>query len=83
MIKKSNVYDLSAIKEKRDEKLKAEKAALLESRARLDAIKNTPSIKEIRKEFFELSIRTLLSALKCKDDYTWGHSLRVAYFCVS
>ena len=83
MTKKNNVYQLSALKEKRDEKLKAEARALEESRATLSAIKKTPSIKEIRKEYFELSIRTLLSALRCKDDYTWGHSLRVAYFCVS
>lgn len=83
MTKKNNVYQLSALKEKRDEKLKAENAALEQSRAIESAIKNTPSIKEIRKEYFELSIKTLLSALKCKDDYTWGHSLRVAYLCVS
>lgn len=83
MAKKNNLYHLSAIKEKRDEKIKAEKAALERSRLIAAAIVKSPSIKEIRKEYFELSIRTLLSALKCKDDYTWGHSLRVAYFCVS
>lgn len=37
----------------------------------------------IKKEYFEITIKSLLNALKCKDDYTWGHSLRVAYFCVS
>jgi HD-GYP domain-containing protein (c-di-GMP phosphodiesterase class II) len=35
------------------------------------------------KEHIELVVKCLLSALKCKDAYTWGHSLRVAYFCVS
>ena len=35
------------------------------------------------RNYFELTIKTLLNALKCKDEYTWGHSLRVAYFCVS
>lgn len=92
MTKKNNLYQLSAFKEKRDERLKAEEAKneaekaelLAKSRINIDsALKSTPSIKAIKKEFFELSIKTLLSALKCKDDYTWGHSLRVAYFCVS
>lgn len=83
MAKKNNLYHLSAVKEKRDEKAKAEKAALDKARLIASSIKSSPTIKEIRKEFFELSIKTLLSALKCKDDYTWGHSLRVAYFCVS
>lgn len=35
------------------------------------------------RNYFELTIKTLLNALRCKDEYTWGHSLRVAYFCVS
>lgn len=83
MAKKNNVIQLSALKEKREEKLKAEAAELAKSRAIESAIKSTPSIKSIKKEFFELSIKTLLSALRCKDDYTWGHSLRVAYLCVS
>ncbi len=83
MTKKNNVFQLSAIKEKRALKLKEEADALSKAALVSEAIKNTPSIKQIRKEYFELSIKTLLSALKCKDDYTWGHSLRVAYLCVS
>jgi HD-GYP domain-containing protein (c-di-GMP phosphodiesterase class II) len=35
------------------------------------------------RNYFELTIKTLLNALRCKDEYTWAHSLRVAYFCVS
>lgn len=35
------------------------------------------------KDYFEMAVKILLNALKCKDDYTWGHSLRVAYFCIS
>ena len=35
------------------------------------------------RDAFELTIKTLLNALRCKDEYTWGHSLRVAYFCIS
>ena len=35
------------------------------------------------KTHIELVVKCLLAALKCKDNYTWGHSLRVAYFCVT
>ncbi|MDO9341131.1 MAG: HD-GYP domain-containing protein [Bacteroidales bacterium] len=70
MAKKNNLYQLSEVKENR-ERLK--KATVL----------NLTPIELVKKEYFELVIKTLLSALKCKDDYTWGHSLRVAYFCVS
>lgn len=69
MAKKNNVIQLSVLKEKRDKKLK-EKTFF------------SPN-NELQKEYFELSIKALLNALRCKDDYTWGHSLRVAYFCVS
>lgn len=70
MTKKNNVFQLSLVKENRDRKKIAKIAPL------------TPA-ELIKKEYFELIIKSLLSALKCKDDYTWGHSLRVAYFCVS
>ena len=70
MTKKNNVYQLSVEKEKR---------ARLEA---ANALQLSP-VEIVKKEYFELVIKTLLSALKCKDDYTWGHSLRVAYFCVS
>jgi HD-GYP domain-containing protein (c-di-GMP phosphodiesterase class II) len=83
MSKKNNVISLTAEKKKRDDKIKADAELQSRENAVQKAIHNTPSIKEIKKEFFELSIKSLLSALKCKDDYTWGHSLRVAYFCVS
>ena len=70
MAKKNNVYQLSVAKENR-ERLEKANASLLSP------------IDLVKKEYFELVVKTLLSALKCKDDYTWGHSLRVAYFCVS
>ncbi len=41
------------------------------------------SYSELEKSNFDLTIKTLLSALRLKDDYTWGHSLRVAFFCVA
>ena len=70
MTKKNNVFQLSEVKENRE---RLRKAAALE----------LSPIELIKKEYFELVIKTLLNALKCKDDYTWGHSLRVAYFCIS
>lgn len=70
MTKKNNVYQISTLKENR------------ERRRIANALELSP-VELVRKEYFELVVKTLLSALKCKDDYTWGHSLRVAYFCVS
>ncbi len=70
MAKKNNLIQLSDLKANR-ERLK--KAAALD----------LSPIELVKKEYFELIVKSLLSALKCKDDYTWGHSLRVAYFCVS
>ena len=70
MAKKNNVFQLSDMKEKR-------------ARLKSTAVLELSPIELVKKEYFELVVKTLLSALKCKDDYTWGHSLRVAYFCVS
>lgn len=76
MSKKNNVIQLSAVKKARALKLQGE----VISKKGLNIV---PAVQAIKKEYFELTIKSLLSALKCKDDYTWGHSLRVAYFCVS
>ncbi len=77
MTKKNNVIQISVAKNRRDNKLRDDLQNVAPS------IEGSSQVQTIKKEFFELSIRSLLSALKCKDDYTWGHSLRVAYFCVS
>jgi HD-GYP domain-containing protein (c-di-GMP phosphodiesterase class II) len=69
MTKKNNVFQLSAVKDRKQEKKENELSP--------------SSIELVKKEYFELTVQTLLSALKCKDDYTWGHSLRVAYYCVT
>ncbi|NOT78220.1 MAG: HD-GYP domain-containing protein [Bacteriovoracaceae bacterium] len=76
MSKKNNVIQLSAVKKARALKLQSEVASK-------NGLNIVPAVQAIKKEYFELTIKSLLSALKCKDDYTWGHSLRVAYFCVS
>jgi len=73
MAKKSNIYQLPVRGE-----FSSEKSSHTET--------NSPAnnnIVPINREFFEITIKTLLNALRCKDDYTWGHSLRVAYFCIS
>lgn len=70
MTKKNNVFQLSLAKEKKNRSRKAK------------ALSISP-IELIQKEYFELVVQTLLAALKCKDEYTWGHSLRVAYYSVS
>lgn len=83
MAKKTNVYQLSAHKAKKSKKPKADAHII----AHPESLSFPPtlelSIDQVKKDYFELSIKTLLSALRCKDEYTWGHSLRVAYFCVS
>lgn len=76
MSKKNNVIQLSAVKKARASKLQSEVVSK-------NGLNIVPAVQAIKKEYFELTIKSLLSALKCKDDYTWGHSLRVAYFCVS
>jgi len=38
------------------------------------------SLKEANKKISEQAARTILKALDCKDSYTFGHSMRVAYF---
>lgn len=83
MTKKNNVIQLSPLIEKRDERLKAESEAAIRAKAIEDAINAPIPQRTSKKDYFELSIKALLNALKCKDDYTWGHSLRVAYLCVS
>ena len=76
MSKKNNVIQLSAVKKARASKIQSEVVSK-------NGLNIVPAVQAIKKEYFELTIKSLLSALKCKDDYTWGHSLRVAYFCVS
>lgn len=76
MSKKNNVIQLSAVKKARASKLQSEDVSK-------NGLNIVPAVQAIKKEYFELTIKSLLSALRCKDDYTWGHSLRVAYFCVS
>lgn len=79
MDKKNNVLEFKA-REKKNHKTEQE---MLYSEAVQKAIHEPYVPKTSKKELFETTIKVLLNALKCKDDYTWGHSLRVAYFCVA
>lgn len=72
MAKKSNIYHLPIRGDFSPEKT-----------SNTDSNSTANNVVPINKEFFEITIKTLLNALRCKDDYTWGHSLRVAYFCIS
>lgn len=76
MAKKSNLYHLP---------VRGEASASLNKAVSSDTteVVSPSNLHPIKKEFFEITIKSLLNALRCKDDYTWGHSLRVAYFCVS
>ena len=81
MAKKSNLYHLPKHKAVKNSAKKNIKPAEQLPFNQLSS--NTNNVHLIKKDFFEITIKTLLNALRCKDDYTWGHSLRVAYFCVS
>lgn len=83
MDKKNNVVEIQSRISKRDENLKANLANVVDQESIAKAIHAPSTPKTSKKDLFELSIKALLNTLKCKDDYTWGHSLRVAYLCVS
>lgn len=46
-------------------------------------INEVAEMKSEQKEFCEMCIRSMLKALKLKDEYTFGHSLRVAYYSLA
>jgi putative nucleotidyltransferase with HDIG domain len=41
------------------------------------------SSKSVNRELCEMSINCMLKALKASDEYTYGHSLRVAYYSIA
>jgi len=46
-------------------------------------INEVAEMKSEQKEFCEMCIRSMLKALQLKDDYTFGHSLRVAFYSLA
>ncbi|EQC44415.1 HD-GYP domain-containing protein [Bacteriovorax sp. DB6_IX] len=51
--------------------------------ALLNLTKENNELKLEQKKICEMAARTILHALDCKDHYTYGHSMRVAYFSLS
>ena len=41
------------------------------------------TLRQSQKEFCEQAVRSILYALDCKDHYTYGHSMRVAYYSLT
>jgi putative nucleotidyltransferase with HDIG domain len=68
MNKGSNLRSLQEARESRELKLLNQEIDLLQKH---------------KKELSEQAIKTLLRALDAKDNYTYGHSLRVAYYALS
>lgn len=48
--------------------------------AMMNLTKEVEDLKSVKKDILEMSVRALLKALECKDDYTFGHSMRVAFY---
>lgn len=51
--------------------------------ALLNLSEENSRLKMEQKKICEMAARTILHALDCKDHYTYGHSMRVAYFSLS
>jgi putative nucleotidyltransferase with HDIG domain len=51
--------------------------------ALLNLTKENSDLKKEQKKICEMAARTILHALDAKDSYTFGHSMRVAYFSLS
>jgi putative nucleotidyltransferase with HDIG domain len=46
----------------------------------IELAKQIESLKTENQKMYEMTARTILKALDCKDQYTYGHSMRVCYF---
>ncbi len=51
--------------------------------AMLDLVKQVRELREQQQEMCEMAVKSMLRALDAKDHYTYGHSTRVAYYCVT
>jgi len=71
--RKNNLYHLP-VKKKQKKKSSVAFNSSDSTQSNLHVLKN---------EFIDITVQSLLNALRCKDDYTWGHSLRVAFFSIS
>jgi putative nucleotidyltransferase with HDIG domain len=48
--------------------------------AMMNLSREVDELKTVNKDILEMSVRALLKALECKDAYTFGHSMRVAFY---
>lgn len=48
-----------------------------------DLSSSAVELRRQQKEFCEQAVRSILHALDCKDHYTYGHSMRVAYYSLT
>ena len=48
--------------------------------AMMNLSREVEGLKTVNKDILEMSVRALLKALECKDAYTFGHSMRVAFY---
>jgi putative nucleotidyltransferase with HDIG domain len=51
--------------------------------AMLDLVKQVRELRNQQKEMCEMAVKTMLRALDAKDNYTYGHSMRVAFYAVT
>lgn len=68
MGKKSNVFSLPS---------------LVTNVTLLKLVEEVDTLKRQYKDTCEMSVRAILHALDCKDHYTYGHSMRVAFFATT
>jgi putative nucleotidyltransferase with HDIG domain len=51
--------------------------------AMLDLVKQVRELRDQQREMCEMAVKTMLRALDAKDNYTYGHSMRVAFYSVT
>jgi putative nucleotidyltransferase with HDIG domain len=76
MIKKKNSSNVISIDKKRTTKKEVapKNVSILNMAIRINELKNE------KQQVCEMAARTILKALDAKDNYTYGHSMRVCYF---
>lgn len=71
--KKNNILDLE---KKKKSTSQGHPASIMNMAKRIDELKTE------NKTVCEMAVRSILKALDAKDRYTYGHSMRVCYFCM-
>jgi len=63
--------------------IRADLKASTESAEQERLLKEIEELKHKQLETCEMAVKTILRALDCKDHYTYGHSMRVAYYSLT